>query len=184
LPHNTKSISCHRNHKRGSFEPGWAISYLDQSWVLSANMAYFINTASRGNCCSGGSGVFALAGAPGAGNGYVSGQQFYLDWTALYKVGKREFGPIGYLDLQTSNDVPGGGVTCAALGATPAHCGRLQQAAVGGLVGYDFGPVALQTWVTDQFLSRDVAFSGIMVWARLGFRIWGPEASKPLVAKN
>ena len=29
-------------------------------------------------------------------------------------------------------------------------CGRYETAAAGGLIGYDFGPVDLQVWVTDQ----------------------------------
>jgi hypothetical protein len=167
-----------------SFEPGWAISYLDKDWILSANMGYSMNTASRGNCCSGGSGVFALAGQPTAGNGYVSGNQFYLDATALYKIGKWQFGPVGYLDLQTTNDRPGAGVTCAALAGTIAHCGLAQQLALGGLVGYDFGPVTLQAWATDQFLTRDAGFKGVMIWGRLGFRLWAPEPPNPLITKN
>ena len=59
-------------------------------------------------------------------------------------------------------------------------------ASVGGLVGYDFGPVDLQVWVTDTIASQNFAEgAGTMnVFTRLGFRLWAPEAARPLVAKN
>lgn len=85
---------------------------------------------------------------------------------------------------QTTTDVPGGGVPCSALAATVVHCGIQQAIAAGALVGYDFGPVSVQAWVTDQFYSKDTPGGGISVWTRFGFRLWGPEAPKPLVAKN
>jgi hypothetical protein len=54
---------------------------------------------------------------------------------------------------------------------------RRAKAAAGGLIGYDFGPVDLQVWVTDGFLGRDspVADGNFDVWTRIGFKIWGPE---------
>jgi hypothetical protein len=64
------------------------------------------------------------------------------------------------------------------------QCGRENRIRVGGLIGYDFGLVSLQAWVTDDVYCRDVAACGVAVWSRLGFKIWGPEAPKPLVAKN
>ena len=36
-------------------------------------------------------------------------------------------------------------------------CGRYRTAAAGGLVGYDFGPVDLQVWVTDSFVGQDIS---------------------------
>jgi hypothetical protein len=155
-----------------SFEPTGAISYLANNWVLSANMAYFFNTASAGTCC---------VGIGAANNGYLNGQEFYLDLTALYKFGKWEIGPVASWVTQTTNDQPGGGVTCAG---APGLCGLEQRVRVGGLIGYDFGPVDLQVWVTDDVYCVDAAGCGVNVWSRLGFRLWAPEAPKPLVAKN
>jgi hypothetical protein len=36
-------------------------------------------------------------------------------------------------------------------------------------------PVAVQAWFDD---------TGLDVWGRMSFRIWGPDTPKPLVAKN
>lgn len=150
-----------------TFEPALAISYLANNWVLSANFFYDINTKSTGVCC--------IADAT-----YTSGNLFYGDLMALYKFGKWEIGPVGNFEVQTTADTASA-ATCAAVG-----CTRLTTAGVGGLVGYDFGPVDLQFWVTTQVDCQNCAqgVGGINLWTRLGFRIWGPEAPKPLVAKN
>jgi hypothetical protein len=157
-----------------TFEPALAISYLGSSWVLSANFFYDINTASQGTCCASGLGI---PGTPAGGFTITSGNALYGDFTAVYKIGKWEIGPVGYFEVQTTADT---GTGC------PALCGLYRTAAAGGLIGYDFGPVDLQVWVTDSFVGQDapVGPGNINVWSRLGFRIWAPEAPKPLVAKN
>jgi len=38
--------------------------------------------------------------------------------------------------------------------------------------------------VTDTVSSQNTGENGWIVWSRLGFRLWAPEAAKPLVAKN
>jgi hypothetical protein len=181
-PDGTRSCNggfCTANPDYWSFEPTAAISYLANNWVLSANFAYFINTASQGRCCNLGSNTPA-----GPGQGYTSGDELYVDFTALYKFGKWEIGPVGFIVDQTTNDSPGNGFTCASIAASGFGCGIEQKYGVGGLVGYDFGPVDLQVWVTDDVHCQDTAGCGVSVWTRLGFRVWAPEAPKPLVAKN
>ncbi len=154
-----------------TFAPAFALSYLDANWLASANLRYDINTASRGV-------TMAAPFLAGAGNGFVSGNELFGDLTALYKIGKWSIGPVGYFEAQTTADRPGLGVAC-----TPAICGYQSQIAVGALVGYDFGPVAVQTWF-DQTVECKNAVCGLDVWARMSFRIWAPEGPKPLVAKN
>jgi hypothetical protein len=150
--------------------PGAAISWLSPSWNLSLNMVYQIYTASAGYAS-------AIGGTPAA-VGYTNGNQFAGDWHALYKLGKWEFGPVGYFVWQTTADKAGGA------GCTPAICGNQNFVGFGGLVGYDFGPVDLQVWATDTVWSQNTAEAGWTIWTRFGFRLWAPEAPKPLVAKN
>ena len=153
-----------------TFEPSIAFSYLGNQWVASANFFYDINTKSTGNCCAG-------------NNSITSGNALYGDLTAVYKIGKWSIGPVGYFEVQTTNDTGG---------CTPAPgvslCGRYQTAAAGGLIGYDFGPVDLQVWVTDSFVGNNTpqGTGGLNVWSRIGFKIWGPDApaARPLVSKN
>jgi hypothetical protein len=152
-----------------TFEPAWAISYLGNNWVLSANFFYDFNTQETGHCC--------ISTILGVNTGITSGEALYGDFTAVYKFGKWTIGPVGYFEVQTTND---SGLGC------PAFCGHYSTVAVGGLIGYDFGPVSLQVWVTDQVEGVDTpaGAGAVDVWTRIGFKIWGPEAPKPLVAKN
>jgi hypothetical protein len=152
-----------------TFEPSIAFSYLGNNWVASANFFYDINTKSQGVCCT-------------AGANITSGNALYGDLSAVYKIGNWSIGPVGYFEVQTTNDTgtcnPSPGVSL---------CGRYQTAAAGGLIGYDFGPVDLQVWVTDSFVGQNApqgSPGALDVWSRIGFKIWGPEAPKPLVAKN
>jgi hypothetical protein len=159
-----------------TLEPTFAVSYLSANWVASANFFYDINTRSTGTCCA-------------ADASYTSGNALYGDLSAVYKFGKWSFGPVGYFEVQTTNDTASvaGVSTCAvpvANGAT--YCGNYSTVALGGLIGYDFGPVDLQLWVTDQVegANTPAGAGDIIIWTRLGFRLWAPEAAKPLVAKN
>jgi len=151
-----------------TFEPALAISYLGPGWVLSGNFFYDINTQSQGTCC--------------AATKITSGNALYGDLMALWKIGKWEIGPVGYFEVQTTAD---------SGGCTPAPgvslCGNYSTAAAGALVGYDFGPVDLQVWVTDSFVGQNTPQGpgGINVWTRIGFKLWGPAAPPaPLVAEN
>jgi hypothetical protein len=153
-----------------TLEPAFAISYLSGTWNISGNFFYDINTRSNGTCC---------VGALGAN--VTSGNEFFGDLHALYKVGKWSFGPVGSFEVQTTNDT-GCSVVAAGLGV----CNRFGYAQVGGLVGYDFGPVDLQVWVVDAIVANNTAAAAgtTEVYTRLGFKLWGPDAPKPLVAKN
>jgi hypothetical protein len=150
-----------------TFEIPFAVSYLANNWNITGNFFYDINTASNGTCC--------------AATPVTSGNLLYGDLHALYKIGKWSFGPVGGFEVQTTGDTG-----CSAVATGLGICNRLGSAAIGGLVGYDFGPVDLQVWVTDVIASQNFAEGvGTMnVFTRLGFRLWGPEAPKPLVAKN
>lgn len=156
-----------------TFEPRASVSYLGNGWDLTGTFLYNFNTASQGH-----TGPFAGTAAAVFGNGYQSGDQAFLDITATKKFGKWEIGPVGYLAWQTTNDSPGGGLSCGAMGASTAGlltCGRATDYAVGGLVGYDFGPVALKFTLTDSVYTKD-DFGGLFLWTKLSFRLWGPDA--------
>jgi len=160
-----------------TLEPAFAISYLANNWVISGNFFYDINLQSTGTCCG------ALDST------YTSGNLFYGDLMALYKFGKWEIGPVASFEVQTTNDTTTafGPNSCSVLVAPgQTYCGNVSQVAIGGLVGYDFGPVDLQLWITDVVAAQNFAegVGGINIFTRMGFKLWGPEAAKPLVAKN
>jgi hypothetical protein len=154
-----------------TFEPSISFSYLGQNWVASANFFYDINSRSTSNCCS--------------QTNITSGNALYGDLSAVYKVGKWSIGPVGYFETQTTADT--GPCNPVVNGVVQNLCGRYRTFAAGGLVGYDFGPIDMQVWVTDQFASQDTpAGNGALhVWTRLGFKIWGFEQPvAPLVTKQ
>jgi hypothetical protein len=153
-------------------EPTAAISYLGDNWNLSANFIYDINSASAGH-----TGPFANTPIAAFGNGYRSGQQAYLDLTATKKFGNWEIGPVGYYRWQTTSDRPGSGLSCATMAAlTPITCGRATDFALGGLIGYDFGPVKLKLYLTDSVYTKD-DFGGLIVWTKLSFKV--PDLPQP-----
>ncbi|MGA2128119.1 MAG: hypothetical protein ABSG76_18445, partial [Xanthobacteraceae bacterium] len=98
--------------------------------------------------------------------------------------------------------------SCGAINAVTLSCagsnavGQWTLGAVGGFVGYDFGPVNLQVWGTQEVYSRvtqntaagggavagsDTIDRGFTIWANLIFKVWGPEppppAKSPLIVK-
>lgn len=170
-----------------TWEPRAALAYVDADWHLTANFKYDINSASSGH-----TGTYQiaanlppLAGTPlapvvaGIGNGYRSGQEAFLDLAATHIWGKWEIGPVASLKWQTTSDSPGGGFTCAQVAALlgpTLGCGRATNYSLGGLVGYNFGLMDVQTWVTDSVYTKD-DYGGLAFYSRLTFRLWGPEAS-------
>ena len=85
----------------------------------------------------------------------VFGDYFNLDLTATKKFGNWEIGMVGFASSDIGN-LPA---------AQALLVGRQSQFALGGLVGYDFGPVILQAYAT-----RDVAESG---YGGFDTRVWG-----------
>lgn len=152
-----------------TFEPGVGISYLSANWNVTANLAYSIYTASPGTNS-------ALGGTP-LGVNYTNGNLFAGDTNALYKIGKWEIGPVADFEVQTTAD-SGNAAACAA-----KLCNYQSTLYLGGFVGYDFGPVDIAVWVIDPVIAENTA-QGLTVFSRVGFKLWGPEAPKPLVAKN
>ena len=152
-----------------TYEFNGAISYLADGWNLTAHFVYDWNTASEGH-----TGAFAKTQFAPLGIGYRSGDQAFLDVTATKRFGKWEIGPVAYLKWQTTSDHPGGDVSCATMATLTASllgCGQATQYAVGGLIGYDWGPVALKVMATDSVYTRDY-FQGWNIWAKLLFPLW------------
>lgn len=198
------------NQDYWTFSPTAAISYIDKNWKLSANLEYDIHTDSRGHTgsyaaiafnTSANANLGAALTAPNGcvgfqcpGIGYHTGDQLFIDWNALYRWGKLEIGPVGYFKFQTTSDSPGSGYTCAQLAASPFYgpslsCGRAEDIALGGEIGYDFGPAELEVWATDSVYTRD-DFKGASIFTRLSFKLDNPAPAPapapaaPMVSKS
>jgi hypothetical protein len=75
-----------------------------------------------------------------------------LDLTALKEFGKWSFGPVGYYSTDTST--PYSGYT------------KQSQFALGGLVGYNFGPVILQSYLTHAVTQHGYPGNDTRFWFR------------------
>lgn len=75
-----------------------------------------------------------------------------LDLTATKAFGKWSFGPVGYYSTDTSTPFPG--------------YLRQSQFALGALVGYDFGPVIIQTYLTRGVTQSNYGGNDTRFWFR------------------
>jgi hypothetical protein len=158
-----------------TFQPELILSYLKDGWNLSVAVYDEINTANTMTH-------------------YTSGDIFHADFTATKTIGKWTFGPVAYYVGQVTDDsCP---VSCQAFYGTQetlAHNSRSSVWAVGGLLGYDFGPANVSVWATQEVSAKasntaaaalgadgSLTTQGTTVFATLSYRIWAPdEPTKP-----
>jgi hypothetical protein len=152
-----------------TFQPEFIISYLKDGWNLSAAIYDEINT--RNTITQ-----------------YTTGDILHADFTATKTIGKWTFGPVAYYYGQVSNDSCSP-ITCGYATGTLLNPQRFNIWAVGGLVGYNFGPAALSVWATQEVSAKasnaaavattgadfSLVHQGMTVFATLSYRIWGPE---------
>jgi hypothetical protein len=116
-----------------TFQPEVIISYLKDGWNLSAALYEEINTQNRLSH-------------------YTSGNIFHADFTATKTIGRWTFGPVAYYYGQVTDDSCGADCrpfTLLGLG-TLTNVQRFNVWAVGGLIEYNFGPVTLSVWGTQE----------------------------------
>ncbi|GJE17068.1 transporter [Methylobacterium marchantiae] len=90
---------------------------------------------------------------PVTAQGIVYPDYLNLDLTATKKFGKWEAGPVAFASSDLPTRFPG--------------YRRQGQIAVGGLVGYNFGPVNIQAYVTQDVVERNYGGRETRGWLRL-----------------
>lgn len=95
-----------------------------------------------------------------------------LDLTATKKFGKWEVGPVAFGSTDLTNPFPG--------------YLKQRQFAVGGLLGYDFGPITLQAYVTTDVAEDNYGGKDTRGWFRMIIPVWTPPAPvrEPLYTKG
>ena len=140
-------------HDTNTFFQSFALSYTANGWNLTGNLIWGINDTQVGNTAS----------ISNPNPDYVN-----IDLTATRHFGKWELGAVGFYSTDASTPCPTG-------------CGigyvKQSQFALGGLVGYNFGPVTLQTYLT-----RDVSETGYggfdtRIWSRFIIPLGDPLAT-------
>jgi hypothetical protein len=146
-----------------TFEPELLVSYLKDGWNLTANVFEEFNTKNTITQ-------------------YLSGDVLHGEFTASKTIGKWTFGPVAYYVGQVTSD------TSSAFYGNAINVNRYNKWAAGALLGYDFGPAALNVWAFDEFYANasggtptagiDTATvaKGLSVFANLSFRLWAPDA--------
>jgi hypothetical protein len=153
-----------------TFIPELIVSYLKDGWNLTASFQEEFNTKNTVD-------------------GYTTGDIFHADFTATKTIGKWTFGPVAYYVGQVTDDsCP---ASCTILGgSTLAHVQSYSIWAVGGLIGYDFGPVSVSLWATNEVSAKasnaaataigaadpSVVAQGTTVFGTISYRLWAPEA--------
>ncbi|HEX8418220.1 MAG TPA: transporter [Methylobacterium sp.] len=141
-----------------TYRAGIAASYTGDGYNITANLTgnfYDSPGFFSGNNTFGTRGPFNIS------------DSLNLDLTATKKFGKFEIGAIGYgtVNLDTS--------------ATSLAAGDRGRFSLGGLIGYDFGPVTAQVYVARTVVST--SFDATEVWGRLIVPLYspGPVAAAP-----
>jgi hypothetical protein len=154
-------------------EPTFGVSYLHDGYDLSATMLYDFYTTNTYS-------------------GVTDGQALYLDLTATKKFGSYEFGPVGYLAVQTTRDSGGNPLAYiatngAANSCAPEpfnvynYCVRAAKAGVGGEMAYDFDRGNIAVLATQSVLSHGQGGAdGWRIWTRLTFKLYGDGVEPPL----
>jgi hypothetical protein len=142
-----------------SLNQRFAPSYAGYGWNLTANVIYgiqFDHVTSRPQI----SPCPIPFGANGCNPDFLN-----VDLTATKSFGKWAIGPVAFGSTDLSTPIAG--------------YQRQSQIAVGGLVGYDFGPITVQGYVTTDVYERNYGGFDTRVWGRLIIPIWNPPAPAP-----
>jgi hypothetical protein len=150
-----------------SLRQDFALSYTANDWNLSATVGLGIDftqfAQGRGQispCTNLATGQF----------GGCNPDWLNLDLTATHKFGKWEIGPVGFGSWDLSTPVVG--------------YAKQSQFALGGLVGYNFGPVDLQVYVTSTVWEQNYGGNDTRGWFRIVVPLWTPQvAEAPMPVK-
>jgi len=85
-----------------------------------------------------------------------------VDLTATKRFDKWEIGPVAFGSTDLNSPIAG--------------YQQQSQIALGGLVGYHFGPLVLQAYLTRDVYQKNYGGYDTRLWTRLSFPIWTPPA--------
>jgi len=130
-----------------SLNQRFALSYTGNNWDLTANVIWGIHRDSvtdrpQLSPCPA---PFALKGC--------NPNFLNVDLTATKKFGKWELGPVGFYSTDLNSPIEG--------------YQKQSQFALGGLVGYNFGPVIMQAYLTTDVYERNYGGHDTRFWTRV-----------------
>ena len=148
-----------------SLNQRFALSYTANGWNLTANAIWGIqfNQVTSNPQLSG------CPVSPAFPNNGCNPNFINVDLTATHKFGKWEAGWVGFYSSDLSTPVPG--------------YLKQSQFAMGGLVGYDFGPVILQGYLTTDVYQKNYGGNDVRGWARIIIPLGDPFGPPPAPAR-
>jgi len=148
----------------GSLNQRFALTYNANGWDLTANAIWGIQFDQTTS-----SPQVSPCPAPFATSG-CNPDFVNLDLTATHTFGKWEFGAVGFGSWDVSTPI--------------GTYARQSQFALGGLVGYNFGPVVLQAYLTTTVYEQNYGGNDTRFWARVIIPLWSPPAPPPIPTKG
>jgi hypothetical protein len=149
-----------------SLNQRFALSYTGNDWNLTANVIWgtqFDDFTDRPQ----------LSPCPAPSDLHGCNPDFLnVDLTAVKKIGKWQLGAVAFGSTDLSQPIP--------------TYQKQSQFAVGGLVGYDFGPLTLQAYLTRDVVEHNYGGFDTRVWGRVIIPIWtpAPPVQKLLYSKG
>lgn len=129
-----------------TFQPEVALSYVSAQWLLSAHVMYDINTENTAT-------------------DYTSGDQIFVDLTALHNFGKWSLGPVAYYTKQVTADTNSG----TYYGADRPLFGEPGAFAPGFLVSYKLSKASVTGYVTHDVIASQSGSVGTRFYLRVMF---------------
>jgi len=134
-----------------------ALSYAGDGWNLTANLIYgtqldAVTDRPQISACP------TPFGLNGCNPDFIN-----IDLTATKKFDRWELGPVAFGSMDVSRPV--------------ASYDKQSQFAAGGLVGYDFGPVRLQAYVTRDVYEQNYSGHDTRGWGRVTVPLWTASAA-------
>ncbi len=147
-----------------AFQQNVAFAYVGHEWELNADAIFGTGqSASPAN-------VFPLSTVLGNTRATGGPAWFNLDLTAFHVFDKWQLGGIGYYSSDLSSPYTG--------------YARQSQFALGGIVGYNFGPVTIQLKLSRDVYEQNYGGYDTRGWMNIIFPIWNPAPSAaPVIAK-
>ena len=143
-----------------SLNQRFALSYTANGWNLTANVIWGIQLDHVGDRPQISPCPFPF-GFNSCNPDFIN-----VDITATKKFDKWELGLVGFGSSDLNRPVPG--------------YLKQSQIALGGLIGYDFGPVVLQGYVTTDVMENNYGGHDTRGWGRVIIPIWTAPAPAPI----
>ncbi len=141
-----------------TYRMGVAASYTGDGWNLTANLTANIYDSPAS---FGGTNTVGFGNTRGP---FIISDSLNLDLTATKKFGKFEIGAIAY------------GTMNFDISAVSLAAGNRGNFSVGGLIGYDFGPVTAQAYVATTVANAVRRADTVEGWFRLIVPLYSPTA--------